>query len=715
MNRDYSKSVEQDVGSDGLPELDCVASMSRDDEESNENEIDYEFSEEDGPPVLEDFHEKTDQRLNFDAATEAVAELNCETHEHSHETCGDYNCRVKSAPFSERCRTNCFRSKDTGHSYKRSNDSFGEHRRGTSHRFHMVDADGCDDNFDSEKDDDKMDEDDDDLTKKLLSIQVLPRIPKLKRTGMSVGGASSESSAPQRSVLERAEVATKSSSYPKWPKSNGSQADDKHRWPNERKGRDAKHGSRNRKETELRTDSSRNFVHSRPSGSNFRRPLDFEKSKRNLSERVPCEVLFDSLVKKEDSQMTSSCKKESNDFDSGSYDSNSCGLFGQAGAASDSADSKIYSDLKDKDSCGSNDQQMPKLLTEEDRRWRRLRGGDNFKRKEGKLEGRESGSSSKVSELKSQENLSIDQSNSCHNSDKHLLPDAFQNHGSSSLGISHHQNGSLSDIKLPAVSNEHANLCSSDAAQAFSQSVPVSTSLKSEDAHFKRPSVSRVPRSKVLEHSSVEHTGSNRHQSKVKAAPMNWNETDGNEQSKFKSPTVQNDSPLLQPVQISPSQLDSVMEVVDMDVVASPLCDDKLLSCEPTAVATTSGARKVVTFDCPEDADSMRRNNSKTSKREKATQQASFETKCDIQKQVVSEMKELLRPLYSKRKINKEEYKEIMRQAVPKLCHNRKTRVASSRIKKYAEKYTSRVLKLHKKSSSQTEKQSAVSVASSFV
>lgn len=268
MNPDYSKSFEQDVGSDGLPELDYVASMSRDNEESNENEIDYEFSEEDGPPVLEDFHEKTDQRLNFDATTEAVAELNRETHAHSHETCSDYNCQIKSAPFSERCRTNCFGSKEpafTGHSYKRSNDSFGEHRRGASHRFHMIDADDCADNFDSEKDDDKMDEDDDDLTKKLLSIQVLPRIPKLKRTGMSVGGASSESSAPQRSVLERAEVATKSSSYPKWPKSNGSQADDKHRWHNERKGRDAKHGSRNRKETELRTDSSRNFVHSRPS------------------------------------------------------------------------------------------------------------------------------------------------------------------------------------------------------------------------------------------------------------------------------------------------------------------------------------------------------------------------------------------------------------------------------------------------------------------
>lgn len=615
MNPDYSKSFEQDIGSDALPELDYVAPMSRDNEESNDNEIDYEFSEEEGPPVLEDFHEKMDQRLNFDATTEAVAaELNCETHTHSHETCSDYNCQNRPAPFSERYKINCFRSKEP--TFKRNNDSFGEHcgfverdRRGTSHRYHMIEADDCTDNFDSEKDDDKMDEDDDDLTKKLLSIQVLPRIPKIKRTGMSVGGASSESSVPQRSVLERAEVATKSSSYPKWPKSNGSQADDKHRWNNERNGRDTKQGSRNRKETELRTNSSRNFMHSRPSGSNFRRPLDFEKSKPNLSERVPCELLFDSVVKKEDSssQVASSYKKDSNDFDSG--DSNSCGLFGQAGTASDSADSKIYSDFKDKDLCGSKDQQTPKLLTEEDRRWRRMRV-DNFKRKEGKLENRESASSSKVSDLKSsQENFSIDQSNSCHNSDKHLLPEAYQN-------------GNLSDIKLPAISNEHTDLCSSDATQMFSQSVPLLTSLKSEDAHFKQPSVSRVPRSKVLEHSG-EHTSSNKHHSNFKAAPMNWNETGGKEPSKPKSPTVQNDSPLLQqPVQISPSQLDSVMEVVDMDVCASPLCDDKLLSCDPT-VATTSGARKVVTFDCPEDEGNMRRNNSKMSKREKATQQAS--------------------------------------------------------------------------------------------
>lgn len=156
---------------------------------------------------------------------------------------------------------------------------------------------------------------------------------------------------------------------------------------------------------------------------------------------------------------------------------------------------------------------------------------------------------------------------------------------------------------------------------------------------------------------------------------------------------------------------DALTEVVDMDVVASPLCDDHLvLSSEPTSavVSNTNSAaaaaagisigRKVVTFDCPERTNESCKDvqkKPKPAKREKE-KHSTFEKKCDIQEQVVCEMKEILRPLYSKRKITKEEYKEIMRQAVPKICHSKKSGALESRIKRYAEKYTNEVLKLRK-------------------
>lgn len=43
------------------------------------------------------------------------------------------------------------------------------------------------------------------------------------------------------------------------------------------------------------------------------------------------------------------------------------------------------------------------------------------------------------------------------------------------------------------------------------------------------------------------------------------------------------------------------------------------------------------------------------------------EDKMNMQQQVVTEMKNFLKPYYMKRQITKDEYKEIMRQAVPRV------------------------------------------------
>ena len=78
------------------------------------------------------------------------------------------------------------------------------------------------DGTDPEENEDKMEEDDDDnLAKKLRSIQVLPRIPKLKRSSDASGSnASNETSMAYRSILDKKETKP-SQNYPKWPTSDG--------------------------------------------------------------------------------------------------------------------------------------------------------------------------------------------------------------------------------------------------------------------------------------------------------------------------------------------------------------------------------------------------------------------------------------------------------------------------------------------------------------
>lgn len=44
-----------------------------------------------------------------------------------------------------------------------------------------------------------------------------------------------------------------------------------------------------------------------------------------------------------------------------------------------------------------------------------------------------------------------------------------------------------------------------------------------------------------------------------------------------------------------------------------------------------------------------------------------LKSKADIQKRVVEHVKSVIRPFYSKGRINKDEYKEIMRKTVPKV------------------------------------------------
>jgi len=64
-----------------------------------------------------------------------------------------------------------------------------------------------------------------------------------------------------------------------------------------------------------------------------------------------------------------------------------------------------------------------------------------------------------------------------------------------------------------------------------------------------------------------------------------------------------------------------------------------------------------------------------------------FLKKVQRQERVVEEVKLVLKPAYNTRKINKDQYKEILRKAVPKICHSKHGEINPSKIEKLIQGY----------------------------
>lgn len=77
-----------------------------------------------------------------------------------------------------------------------------------------------------------------------------------------------------------------------------------------------------------------------------------------------------------------------------------------------------------------------------------------------------------------------------------------------------------------------------------------------------------------------------------------------------------------------------------------------------------------------------------------------FLKKLNRQERVVEEVKLVLKPYYNKKKITKDEYKDIMRKAVPKICHNKSGEINPFKIQKLVEAYVRKVKHSKKVSSS---------------
>jgi hypothetical protein len=64
-----------------------------------------------------------------------------------------------------------------------------------------------------------------------------------------------------------------------------------------------------------------------------------------------------------------------------------------------------------------------------------------------------------------------------------------------------------------------------------------------------------------------------------------------------------------------------------------------------------------------------------------------FLKKVQRQERIVEEIKTVLKPYYNRKRINKEDYKDILRKCVPKVCHNKNGEINPTKIQKLVKGY----------------------------
>lgn len=75
------------------------------------------------------------------------------------------------------------------------------------------------------------------------------------------------------------------------------------------------------------------------------------------------------------------------------------------------------------------------------------------------------------------------------------------------------------------------------------------------------------------------------------------------------------------------------------------------------------------------------------------TNKEKYLKKLHLQERVIDEVKLAIKPFYSSKKINKEQYKLILRKAVPKVCHSKSERINPQKIQQLVEAYVGKLAK----------------------
>merc|ERR1712156_104636 len=76
-----------------------------------------------------------------------------------------------------------------------------------------------------------------------------------------------------------------------------------------------------------------------------------------------------------------------------------------------------------------------------------------------------------------------------------------------------------------------------------------------------------------------------------------------------------------------------------------------------------------------------------------------FLKKVQRQERIVEEIKLVLKPYYNRKKINKDDYKDILRKCVPKIYHSKIEEIDPGKIKKFTLAYLKKLEHLNKKNS----------------
>lgn len=80
-----------------------------------------------------------------------------------------------------------------------------------------------------------------------------------------------------------------------------------------------------------------------------------------------------------------------------------------------------------------------------------------------------------------------------------------------------------------------------------------------------------------------------------------------------------------------------------------------------------------------------------------------FLKKLNRQERVVEEVKMVLKPHYNKKHITKDEYKDVLRRAVPKICHNKSGEINPKKIQNLVEAYVKKLRQSKKVTSSSSK------------
>ncbi|KAK6183923.1 hypothetical protein SNE40_006491 [Patella caerulea] len=140
-----------------------------------------------------------------------------------------------------------------------------------------------------------------------------------------------------------------------------------------------------------------------------------------------------------------------------------------------------------------------------------------------------------------------------------------------------------------------------------------------------------------------------------------------------------------------PDSKSETLEVVDMDIdidssdVSSPSDDECELQLPPSPKTKKRHDASRRGFDeFPSSAVDL-------------VKKQKYVRKLHLQERVVEEVKLAIKPFYSSKKISKEEYKEILRKAVPKICHSKAKDVNPMKVKLLVEGYVNKFQVKHKK------------------